>query len=73
MVINDTRPRRNVISQPDPPAADAPIETDSLAGRRLAGTYHARRTLPIGLQQWRQREFKVGGDEPCEPTVRLPD
>ena len=23
--------------------------------------------------QWRQREFKVGGDEPCEPTVRLPD
>ena len=20
-----------------------------------------------------QREFKVGGDEPCEPTVRLPD
>ena len=24
-------------------------------------------------RQWRQREFKVGGDEPCEPTVRLPD
>ena len=23
--------------------------------------------------QWRQRELKVGGDEPCEPTVRLPD
>jgi len=23
--------------------------------------------------QWRQREFKVGGDEPREPTVRLPD
>jgi len=23
--------------------------------------------------QWRQREFKVGGDEPCEQTVRLPD
>ena len=25
------------------------------------------------LCQWRQREFKVGGDEPREPTVRLPD
>ena len=24
-------------------------------------------------EQWRQREFKVGGDEPREPTVRLPD
>ena len=26
-----------------------------------------------GTTQWRQRELKVGGDEPCEPTVRLPD
>ena len=25
------------------------------------------------MHQWRQREFKVGGDEPREPTVRLPD
>jgi len=24
-------------------------------------------------RQWRQREFKVGGVEPCEPTVRLSD
>jgi len=24
-------------------------------------------------EQWRQREFKVGGDESREPTVRLPD
>ena len=25
------------------------------------------------VYQWRQREFEVGGDEPCEPTLRLPD
>jgi len=29
--------------------------------------------LSTGYNKWRQREFKVGGDEPCEPTVRLPD
>ena len=31
------------------------------------------RPVWIGHDHWRQREFKVGGDEPCEPTVRLPD
>jgi len=32
------------------------------------------RSASVGQAQWRgQREFKVGGDEPCEPTVRLPD
>ena len=29
--------------------------------------------VSTGRPQWRQREFKVGGDEPREPTVRLPD
>ena len=28
---------------------------------------------PVRLARVRRREFKVGGDEPCEPTVRLPD
>ena len=27
----------------------------------------------VQVVQWRQREFNVGGDEPREPTVRLPD
>ena len=27
----------------------------------------------VTCHQWRQREFKVGRDEPCEPTVLLPD
>ena len=26
-----------------------------------------------GTEQWGQHEFKVGGNEPCEQTVRLPD
>jgi len=29
--------------------------------------------VALARRQWRQREFKVGGAEPCEPTVRLPD
>ena len=33
VVINDPLPGRSVISQPDPQAADAAIETDSLAAR----------------------------------------
>jgi len=28
---------------------------------------------PAGCSQWRQRQFKYGRDEPCGPTVRLPD
>jgi len=35
---------------------------------------HSAHTIRYDARcQWRQREFKVGGDEPCEPTVRLPD
>ena len=35
---------------------------------------HAHGTNVNASNQWQgQREFKVGGDEPCEPTVRLPD
>ena len=37
------------------------------------GTGTGTDLLSTGYNQWRQREFKVGGDEPCEPTVRLPD
>jgi len=39
----------------------------SLDASRVAATRQAEN------YQWRQREFKVGGDEPREPTVRLPD
>jgi len=61
-----------------PPKKMSEINTGGSLGERMV----TGRNWYGGGQGWRasvrqcrlrQREFKVGGDETCEPTVRLPD
>jgi len=50
-----------------------PQNGDRIVNIDSVTSLHPVYTVQLLLTQWRQREFKVGGDEPSEPTVRLPD